>query len=350
MNNFLFDKTVLKNNNFLNKVIFFVILIFAIVFSFIYFYSLARGVDKNFLLIDEKIKKIEIDQNDFKIDSASSYDFVYPKVISHKIIKSPVPNLKTENIIFPDNFSAQAILVKDQSTGKLLFAKNIYDKRAIASITKLMSVLVLLEKEIDWDEIVLVIGEDSLDTHIYAGEKYSKEDLWQASLIASSNKAILSLINSSEWNLEEFVLRMNKKAQELGMLDTFFTDPTGLSEKNISTASDLVILLNEALKNKKISSTLSKKELVLYSDLKDKEKKIWNTNWLLLGWVNNNFSIFNGGKTGYIDASLYNFAMQVGDANNNIVNVVVLGANSHEARFVEARDVANWVFDNYIWK
>jgi D-alanyl-D-alanine carboxypeptidase len=76
---------------------------------------------------------------------------------------------------------------------------------------------------------------------------------------------------------------------------------------------------------------------------------MWNTNWLLLGWINNQLFDLRGGKTGYINASGYNFAMQVGDANDNIVSVIVLGTKSHEARFEESRDVAVSVFENYAW-
>lgn len=349
MNNFLFNDK--KNiNKFFKKISFFVIIIFIIIFSFIYFYSLARGIEKNFYILDEQIKKIEIEKKDFENNKETQYNFQYPKVISEKIPKSPSPVLKENNIIFPDNFSAFAIIAKDKASSKLLFSKNIYEKRSIASITKLMSAIVLLEKEIDWDSSAVVIGADNLDTYIYAGEEYSLDQLWDMALVLSSNKAILTLINSVYNSEEDFVNRMNQKTKELGMLDTTFTDPTGLKDSNISTASDLVILLDEALKNEKIVSTLNKKDLEFYSSIKKEQKHAWNTNWLLLGWIKNNFFNLVGGKTGYINSSLYNFAVQIEDENNNIIDVVVLGAKSHEERFTEARDVADFIFTNYIWK
>ncbi len=76
---------------------------------------------------------------------------------------------------------------------------------------------------------------------------------------------------------------------------------------------------------------------------------MYNTNWMLLGWVTNDFYKLYGGKTGYIVASGYNFTMRVENEDNHILDVVVLGADSHEGRFTEARDVAEWVFDNYTW-
>lgn len=330
----------------------FFILLTILILSSLYFFALAKGTDKEIFIGGKKIAKINIKKEDFVAVKNSTYVYRQPKIIAEKIEKSPTPILKDKNVSFPENFSAKALIVKDDATGKILYGKNIYEKRPVASITKLMSALVLLEKEknIDWQKMTTVIGEDNLDTHIYAGENYSLEELWEIALVASSNKAILSLIKEIYPNQEEFVVRMNEKAQELGMTDTIFTDPTGLEETNLSTASDLVILLSEALKNEKISTTLNKKDLTVHSSLKEKDNHMWNTNWLLLGWINNSFNIFKGGKTGYIDASLYNFTMQVGDAENHILNTVVLGADSNESRFTEARDVSNWVFDNYIWK
>ncbi|MFZ2190507.1 MAG: hypothetical protein WA057_06635 [Candidatus Magasanikiibacteriota bacterium] len=248
-----------------------------------------------------------------------------------------------------EDFTAHSVIVKDVKTGMVMYRKNEYDKWPIASITKLMSALVLLEKNPDWTTSTIVIGADSLDTHVYAGDVYTLEDLWLAGLVGSSNKAILSLANALDWPEEAFVERMNQKALELGMTDTYFTDPTGLDSTDVSSASDVVILINEAMKHDKIKQALLTTEINLYSEERGKSHHVWNTDWLLLGWVPHTFVDFYGGKTGYITLSDYNFTMQVGDGNNHTINVVVLGAKTHEARFTEARDIAEWVFANYKW-
>lgn len=261
--------------------------------------------------------------------------------------KPQLPQLQSE-MLDPNTFTAQGMIVKDKTTGAVLYAKNEYTKRPIASVTKLMSALILLEKNPNWSTTTIVIGPDSLDTHVYAGDTFTLDELWQATLIGSSNKAVLSLANALDWPMEAFVERMNQKAIELGMTDTSFTDPSGLDDTDISTPSDLSILLDEALKQEKIKNTVLTPELNLYSAERKSKHHLWNTDWILLGWIPNNFEIFNGGKTGYIPASGYNFVMQVGK-NDHLINVVVLGAADHEKRFTEARDVANWVFDNYKW-
>ncbi|MEK7083965.1 MAG: hypothetical protein AAB932_01920, partial [Patescibacteria group bacterium] len=71
--------------------------------------------------------------------------------------------------------------------------------------------------------------------------------------------------------------------------------------------------------------------------------------WLLLGWIPHQFPKFIGGKTGYITVSGYNFVVEVEDAAGRRVAAVILGANAHEARFTEARDIAKWAFENYQW-
>lgn len=263
-------------------------------------------------------------------------------------VKPKFPELKGE-MLNGGKFSAGSIFVKDVKTGAVLFRKNEYSARPIASLTKLMSALIILESRPDWSATTTVIGEDSLDTHVYAGDVYTLEDLWQTALIVSSNKAILSLVNALGWDKNVFVERMNQKAKELGMMETVFTDSSGLNETDLSSASDLSILLQEALQKKRIQTALMTKEYNLYSAQRNASHHFWSTNWLLLGWIPNQLPEMRGGKTGYITASGYNFIMQTGDGSGHFINVIILGADSHEARFTEARDVAEWVFNNYTW-
>lgn len=257
-----------------------------------------------------------------------------------------LPQLKSE-LLPAENFTARAMIVKDHKTGAVLYKKNEYEKRSLASITKLMSALVILEKNIDWGTIATVVSDNIEDTHMYAGDTYTLEDLWNSALVASSNKAILTLADAVGWPREAFVERMNGKARELGMSDAVFADATGLSEDNQASASDVVILLNEALKKDKISKSILIKEYNLYSKERGEKHHMWNTDWILLGWIPNKLPEFFGGKTGYTVAAGYNFTMRAGDDKNNLIDVVVLGADSHEARFNEAKDIAEWVFSNY---
>lgn len=247
------------------------------------------------------------------------------------------------------DISAVSAVVKDTESGVMLYAKNEYAPRPIASITKLMSALVILEAGPDWDKSAVVAPDDISDTHMYKGEVYTMESLWRAALVGSSNKAVLSLVDGLQISRDVFVERMNQKATELGMTNTRFVEPTGLDPLNVSTAADVALLLEAALDSNEIRQTLLLPEYHLVSVDGAIRHHTWNTNWLLLGWITNQFYDLRGGKTGYIPAAGYNFAMQVADGRGDTVDVVVLGADSHEERFTDARDIAMSVFDNYVW-
>lgn len=260
----------------------------------------------------------------------------------------PVPMLVGE-LPTSTTFTAKSIFVKDKVSNKVLYAKDEYEQRPLASITKLMTTLVLLERPIDWTATSTAVEGELADNHVYPGEEFTLEDFWNAALVASSNRSIMTLVHANGWQEDAFVERMNQKAAELGMTNTHFFEPTGLDESNVSTASDIAILIDEALKNEKISSTLLKKEYNLDIIGLKKDRHIWSTNWLLLGWVPQNTFTILGGKTGYIPASGYNFAMQVKNDAGHELNVIILGADVHEERFTEARDVADAVFKAYQW-
>ncbi|OGH71417.1 MAG: hypothetical protein A2921_03010 [Candidatus Magasanikbacteria bacterium RIFCSPLOWO2_01_FULL_43_20b] len=268
--------------------------------------------------------------------------------VTPPIQKPKLPELIGE-MPLPESFTAHGILVKDNATGVVLYRKNEYDKWPLASITKLMSALIILENNPDWGTSAIVIGEDALDAHMYAGDVYTIDELWQAGLIGSSNKAIISLVNALNWTEIAFVERMNQKALELGMTESKFVDPTGLDPGNVASASDTAILLNEVMKKEKITKALLTTEYNLYSKERRKDHHMWNTDWLLLGWIPHQFKEFYGGKTGYIAVSGYNFAMRVGDGAGHVIDVIVLGAESHEARFTEAKKIAEWTLANYKW-
>ncbi len=260
-----------------------------------------------------------------------------------------IPKLSSSSIALDSSlFTATNIIAKDRDSNVILYEKEPYVQHGMASITKLMSALVLLEHDMDWATSTQVIADDVVDTHMYAGDTYTIDELWHAALVASSNKAVLTLVDASGVSRENFIARMNARAVELGMSETVFTDPTGLDDENMSTPSDIILLLREALNNDTIVEGLLTPEYTLYSYEREKKHHMWNTNWVLLEWIPHEFELL-GGKTGFIPSSGYNFTMAVSQ-DDRIVDIVVLGTESNEARFVEARDVAKWIYNNYIWE
>jgi D-alanyl-D-alanine carboxypeptidase len=245
--------------------------------------------------------------------------------------------------------SAETVLIKDMETGEVLFGNNEYTSRSLASITKLMSALVLEERVSDWNAVVASPADTIFDSHIYAYDSTSLEEWFRVALIGSSNRAMLTLVDGSGYAREEFVNRMNEKAFELGMTDTHFTEPTGIDSGNVSTASDVALLLREALRHEHIVASLGIHSIDHRSSVTEKTTTIRNTNRLLTQWVANEFAESVIGKTGYIVESKYNFAGKFSKSPEREVLVVVLGSENETTRFTDASTLADWAFTNYEW-
>lgn len=262
----------------------------------------------------------------------------------------PRPVLKVDaRTLNPTDFSGRHIVVRDSGTGQMLYGKAAYDPWPMASVTKLLSALVLLDGPINFASSTISAVDGEPDNDVAASASYKIKDLWNAALISSSNRAVLSLVDSTGLSREEFVTRMNDKARQLGMTGTKVFEPTGLDARNRSTAADIAVLLAEALRKPEILQAvrLTNYDLAAVNGLY--RKQIKTTDWLLSGAVANFGLELVGGKTGYIPESGYNFAAETVSSTHHVV-VVVLGANSIDARFTEARRAAEWAYQNVTWK
>lgn len=262
--------------------------------------------------------------------------------------KRPIINSDAK-ILSPNDFSGRNIVVRDSGTGQMLYGKAAYDPWPIASVTKLLSALVLLDVPINFASTTVASVDGAPDNDVAIGATYKIKDLWNASLISSSNRSVLSLVDSTGLTRTEFVARMNEKARQLGMTGTKVVEPTGLDARNQSTAADIAVLLAEALRKPEILESV---RLTTYNlaDVNGRYgKQIKTTDWLLSGTISNFGLEIIGGKTGYIPESGYNFAAETVSSTNRVV-VVVLGASSIDARFTEARRAAEWAYQNFTWK
>ncbi len=240
---------------------------------------------------------------------------------------------------------AQAAVAIDVENRVILFSKNPTGQRSIASITKLVTVLVFLDIIQDLEVPIIIQPEDrTLGTSNFPiGYSYRLIDLLHGVLMSSDNRAALALVRSTGLALEEFVDRMNQKAYELGLFDTHFADPTGLDEGNLSSALDCARLIEVALQNELITSISRKKEHHCRSLLKKKLVHLYNTNRLL---SHQTLDVIIG-KTGFIRKSGYCLATCVGDGNGRKITFVVLGAPSNTTRFQEMYKLIRWTAKNY---
>lgn len=147
--------------------------------------------------------------------------------------------------------TAKSALVIDSETHDVLYQKNLDTVRPIASITKLMTALVIVESQLPLDQPITVAKEDVKAAHptsgnLRVGTVLTRSELLRLALMSSQNRAAAALARTYPGGTEAFVSTMNAKAVKLGMVQTTFTDPTGLWNTNVSTANDLIKLVNAA--------------------------------------------------------------------------------------------------------
>jgi D-alanyl-D-alanine endopeptidase (penicillin-binding protein 7) len=195
----------------------------------------------------------------------------------------------------------------------------IYDVKPIASITKLMTAIVIMESGLPLDEKVTYRGM------FFSSKKFTREELLNLLLVKSDNKAADALADSNHGKAW-FVYQMNRKAEMLGMVNTKFDDPSGLSPKNVSNAVELVTLLNYAYNNEKIRQIASLREYDLHVyDKKNRERliEVNSTNKNLLS----KFDVIEMSKTGTTSLAGKCVVMIV-HKREDIFAIVVLGGKT----------------------
>ncbi|MFA5127423.1 MAG: hypothetical protein WC457_00265 [Patescibacteria group bacterium] len=265
--------------------------------------------------------------------------------------KPTVPLAQNKNI-YTATITAFSAFAIDEKTNTILFEKNSSDIRPLASITKLMSAIVLMDLPMKWTATTSVFDSDcdNSDHHLVSGEVFTLDEVFAAAMIGSSNSAVRVLVRASGLSPDEFVARMNKKAADLNLKTLKYVDPTGLDASNVGSAEDIAKVLKEALRFDKIKKNLQTAEFYLHPEGGKKVRRVWSTDWLLLKWVPNDFNTKDiCGKTGFINDSRYNFVVRLADDSGHGIIVAILGSATSEERFSEARDLAEWIYKKYLW-
>ena len=234
---------------------------------------------------------------------------------------------------------APAAIILDPVTGETLWERNSRDVRPIASITKVMTVMLFLEQQPDLSRQVVISRQDvhrASITYLRRGERVTLRDLVHLALVASDNAAARALARVSPWGTKRFIARMNAKAAELGLQQTRFTDPSGLDEGNVSSAYEVARLITEASERPQVSEVMRKRSYRIRTSRR--ARTIRSTNKLLGTRVD-----VMAGKTGYIDLSGYCLATLVQLDDERAVSIVVLGARSNSERFAQARRLVTWL-------
>ncbi|OIQ96682.1 D-alanyl-D-alanine endopeptidase precursor [mine drainage metagenome] len=236
--------------------------------------------------------------------------------------------------------SSSAIILV-QGTDQVLYEKNAGDKKAIASITKLMTAMVVLDSHQSLDTPITICSDDVdrqrwSKSKLPVGVTLTRHEMLKLALMASENRAAFALARSYQGGTNSFVEAMNRAATRLGMKNTVFYGPTGLDARNVSTARDIAIMVNAAYRYKLIRQMTTS----VSHRVNDKTQEITfrNTNRLVKrkGWK------IGLSKTGYISNSGKCLVMQATIGNQPTI-IILLDSWGVRSRIVDAVKVKRWI-------
>ena len=236
---------------------------------------------------------------------------------------------------------SSSALVQDAGSGEIVYGKNAEAVVSIASITKLMTAMVLLDRGLDLEEKITLTREDAVTmkgsrSRLRTGLSISRGDLLLLALMASENRAAAALGRSYPGGLEAFVDAMNAKAAVLDMDDTRFVEPTGLSPANVSTAADLAKLVRAAHEYPLIREYSTKDRATIRAS--NRPLAYGNTN----GLVRSKYWDIELSKTGYISEAGRCLVMHVRLAEKDLI-VVLLDSWGKHSRIGDANRIRKWL-------
>ena len=239
------------------------------------------------------------------------------------------------------DLKSSVALVVDQDTNEVLFSKNSQAVLPIASLTKLMTAVVVADANLPMDEVITVTMDD-VDTEkgsrsrLKVGTELTRGEMLHLALMSSENRAAHALGRTYPGGLAAFVVAMNRKARELGLVDTRYVEPTGLSSRNQSSASDLAKLVAAAHHYPMIRELSTSPEYWVEVDHQAQQFK--NTN----GLVGNAVWDIGLQKTGYIAEAGRCLVMQAKLAGRKLI-MVFLDSAGRYSRIGDAERVRKWL-------
>lgn len=273
--------------------------------------------------------------------------FLPLKIFAKEINIEEIPEITAPNVM---------LLQKD--TGKILYEKNIDEKIYPASVTKLMTAILVMEN-CELDEIVTVsenavksVPTGYVNANLQVGEQLAVEDLMYAMLLPSANDAANALAEHVSGSIESFSTVMNTKARELGCTNTNFTNPSGLQEEeHYTTVRDLSLIAKEAFSNPTISKIVSTTNYTLLKTNKyeKNDRKFTTTNYMIRKDLKKYYCDYCvGGKTGYTGEAK-NCVIEYANKDGIQLIAIVMGENSKikGQKFIEAKKLFDYIYQNY---
>ena len=260
------------------------------------------------------------------------------------------------SIVFADtkeaklDISSKSAVLMDASTGKILYEKNSHEKLPPASVTKVMTMLLICEAlesgkikeddDVQISEVASSMGGSQI--FLEPGEIQKVDTLLKSIAVVSANDACVAMAEYVGGSVEEFVVLMNKRAKELGMNDTNFVNTNGLPVDNhYTSAYDIALMSKELLKHKKISKYLTTWMDEVVVGKKQAKIGISNTNKLV-----KHYQGATGVKTGFTQQAKYCLSASALRNNTHLI-AVTLCAETSPIRFKDATNLLNYGFANY---
>lgn len=239
---------------------------------------------------------------------------------------------------------SNAALVLDENTGAVLYSKNMDTVHPIASLTKLMTAIVILDSGLPLDATIRVENDDidmerGSRSKMRIGEVLARRDMLRLALMSSENRAATALARTFPGGRDAFVATMNRRAGKIGMTATWFVDSSGLSSKNVSTARDLTKLVATAARYELIRDYSTTPQVSLKRLDSGTQVNYINTNLLLRrdnGWD------INISKTGYLNEAGYCLVLQA-VIDGRVVNIVLLDSYGRYSRVGDANRIKKWI-------
>lgn len=247
----------------------------------------------------------------------------------------------------PLELASTKALVIHQQTGEVIYAKNTQLSTPIASVTKLMTAMVMLDAKLPMEEVIYISEEDidylkGTSSRLSVGTALTRAELLQLALMSSENRAASAIARNYPGGYEAFIKAMNRKATSIGMRATEFYDPTGLDSNNVSTAEDLAKMVKAAYKYDEIrlATTSTSQEFNLHTY--ENPVNFNNTNAL----VRNGEWNIGLSKTGYISEAGRCLVMQAEISGQPLI-IVLLDSAGKLSRIGDANRIRKWVEYNH---
>ena len=248
------------------------------------------------------------------------------------------------------DINSKYAVVYNLNDDNIIYEKNSNEKSSVASLTKIMTTILTIEKVSNLDDTVTVTYNDLLGLNGYAvagfkaGDKVTYNDLIYALMLPSGADAGQILANSIAGSIEEFANLMNEKANTIGMKNTHFSNPIGKDDDNYSTASDMALLLKYAIKNDKFKDVFNKSEYTTTNNI-----KLTKTTNSVAKKYSIDISSLTGSKTGFTNEASYCLA-STSTLNNVNYLVITLGAEKLPDHINDTMYLYNYFDSNYSYK